>query len=122
MQSSNPETLAESTQTVPAETGQLLKRTVSRCPLCHASCPAEVRHLPGGFYALRRPDFLPVIDAHDDQHPLPGPVAEQPEDVFPAPLARRGLPHGLRVEEVPLHRRVECGLTCAACVMIPLGA
>ena len=47
MQSSNPETLAESTQTVPAETGQLLKRTVSRCPLCHISCPAEVRHLPG---------------------------------------------------------------------------
>ena len=26
---------------------QLLKRTTSRCPVCHAACPAEVWHSPG---------------------------------------------------------------------------
>ncbi|HXT40973.1 MAG TPA: radical SAM protein [Candidatus Angelobacter sp.] len=29
------------------ETGQLLKRTTSRCPVCHASCPAEVWRVAG---------------------------------------------------------------------------
>lgn len=27
--------------------GQLLKRTTSRCPMCHAACPAEVRRIAG---------------------------------------------------------------------------
>jgi uncharacterized radical SAM superfamily Fe-S cluster-containing enzyme len=27
--------------------GRVLKQTRSRCPICHASCPAEVRHVPG---------------------------------------------------------------------------
>lgn len=29
------------------EPGQLLKRTVSRCPVCHSSCPAEVWRIGG---------------------------------------------------------------------------
>jgi uncharacterized radical SAM superfamily Fe-S cluster-containing enzyme len=37
----------KSADPIPASVGQLLKRTVSRCPVCHTACPAEVWRMPG---------------------------------------------------------------------------